>query len=421
MICYLSDITEDEISVINDYWEFSEDSDNESFDIFQYTLDQITNKHRSKRVRSVSFLAKKSVFFVLHDIFICQDCNCKIPAKNRMDLINRLKTGEAAICDDCLGRRQQHILDGAHQTLNAFKAEKFMPIAYLNNLSIEELLALLSITVEQAENNAFLGTSPDEVNITGVQLIDQKIVQSLIDKKALIYIPEIPLEVEKANHVIYGSFSYITYENQYENTVQYSPSGSITSGVFINSLILDSGEEISDISQVLYQKLQSIVLTVDDAAKIHQIVKETQIGKLYELVIDVGKEYKIAIDHSNVLRGLLDHLADNYAPMKIYFTFQVKARDTIAYIHKESISGYQIKHYFTKFVSNYIEYIEDRGFVLEKSWTLPPHIHVSPFEAVFSQLYLNEHFDWNRMSTKEVVALWLENAHLEEKFQEMLT
>ncbi len=421
MICYLSDITEDELSVINDYWELSEDLDNESFDIFQYTLDQITNKHQSKRVRSVSFLAKKSVFFVLHDIFICQDCNCKIPAKNRMDFVNRLKTGEAAICDDCLKKRRQCLLDDARQVINTFKAEKFVPTAYLNSLSIEELLALLSITTEQARNNAFLGTSPDEVTITGVQLIDQRIVHSLVDKQALIYIPQIPSEVEMANNVIHGNCSHITYENRYKNPVQYRTSGSISSGVYLNHLDLGSGEEASDISQVLYQKLQSLILSVEDVTKVHQIVKEIQLGKLYNLIHDIAKEYKIAIDHSNVLRGLLDHLADNYAPMKIYFTFRVKARDTIEYMHKESISGYIAKHCFAKFVGNYIQYIEEKRFELKKAWTLPPHIQTSPFEAIFSQLYLADHFDWNKLSTKEIVSQWLENVHLAEEDQELLS
>ena len=421
MICYLSDMKEHEISVINDYWELSEKLNNKSFDIFHYTLNQINNKYQSERVRSVSVLAKKSVFLVPHDVFICQDCNCKIPAKNRTDLINRLKTGEAEICTDCLAKRQQRILDDAHRILNAFKAERFSPTAYLNSLAVEELLALLSITAEQAENDAFLGMSPDEVTITGVQLIDKKIVFSLIEKKALIYIPEIPLEVERANNVIYGRLARITYENRYKNPVQYRPPESVFSGVYINSLVLDGGEEISDISQILYHQLQSLVLSFDDVTKVHQIIKEIQIGKLYELVNDIGKEYKIAIDNSNVLRGLLDHLAENYSPMKIYFTFRVKARDTIEYMHKESISGYRSKYYFTKFVSNYIQYIEDNGFVLKKSWTLPPHLHVSPFEALFSQLYLNKHFDWNRLSAKEVVALWLENVHLEVDTQELLT
>ncbi|HEB57222.1 MAG TPA: hypothetical protein ENI98_13150 [Gammaproteobacteria bacterium] len=417
MICYLEYVTEVEISVINDYWRVSDETTIEFF----YTLKQINDHYKSKKVRPVSFLAKKSNYLAPHPAFTCQDCNRKIPVKNRKEYTNRMKCEEAMFCSNCSDLRRQHLIENARRTLAKYKAEKFVPTAYLNSLTIEELLALLSITAEQAENNVFLGVSPVEVTITGVQLIDQKIIQSLIDKKALVYIPEIPLEVERASHVIYGSFRHITYENRYKNSVQYRPSESISPGVFINPLALDGGEEISDISQILYQKLQSFILSVDGVTKIHQIIKEIQIGKLYELVNDIGKEYKVAIDNSNVLRGLLDHLAENYSPMKIYFTFRVKARDTIEYMHKESISGYRSKYYFTKFVSNYIQYIEDNGFVLKKSWTLPPHLHVSPFEALFSQLYLNEHFDWNRLSAKEVVALWLENVHLEVDTQELLT
>ena len=420
MICYISDITEVEANVIKDYWEMPDES-LESDVLFRYTLDQINDKHKNNNVRAVSVLAKKSVFLVSHDMFICQDCNCKLPARNRKDLINRVKSSEETICSDCIDLRKQRILDEALQTLNAFKAERFAPIAYLDSLSIEELLGLLSIAAEQVENNAFLGTLPDEVTITGVQLIDKKIVFSLIEKKALIYIPEIPLEVERANNVIYGRLARITYENRYKNPVQYRPPESVSSGVYLNSLVFDGGGEISNISQILYQKLQSLILSVDDVAKVQQIIKEAQIEKLYELIREITKEYKIAIDNSNVLRGLLDHLADHYAPIKIYFTFRVKARDTIEYMHKESISGYMAKHLFAKFVGSYIQYIEEKRFELKKTWTLPPHIQTSPFEALFSQLYLADHFDWNKLSAKEVVARWLENVQLAEDSQELLT
>jgi hypothetical protein len=51
---------------------------------------------------------------------------------------------------------------------------------------------------------------------------------------------------------------------------------------------------------------------------------------------------------------------------------------------------------------------------------LPPEIQSSPFEALFSQLYLNGHFDWNRLSAKEVVALSMESIPLREDVQALL-
>lgn len=411
MICYLEDVTEEEIAVINDYWKLSDDIST----VFQYTLKQIDDKHKPNKVRPVRFLAKKSVFVFPHNLLTCQECDCNIPVINRRDLINRINSEEKITCSDCVDRGLQRILDGANQIVNEYRAEKFAPIAYLNNLAVEELLVLLSITTEYTENNAFLGMSPDDVIITGIQMIDKNIVLSLIDKKALVYIPEVPFNVERASNVIY-SLSNITFNN----TVQYWPSESVYPGIYVNSLALDRGEEVSDISKILYQKLQSLILSVDDVVKIHQIIKETQIGKLYELVREIAKEYQIEIDNSNILGGLIEHVAGNYSPMKIYYTFRVKAWDTLAYLYKDSVSGYRAKHIFTASVRNYIQYIEDKGFELKKSWTLPQHIRASSFEALFSRLYLDGHFDWNRLSAKAVVALWLENVRLEEGAQELL-
>jgi hypothetical protein len=266
-----------------------------------------------------------------------------------------------------------------------------------------------------------LGESLENISITDIQSIDYKIIHSLIDKKALIYIPELPSDLERANALVYGDFRHVTYDNRYRKSVRYRHPDSVVPGIYLNTPVLDECVVTSDITLILYQKIQSSMLSIDDVTMVNHIVKEMQLGKLYMLVHEISKDKKIPIDNSNVLRALLNHLAENYPPQIIFFTFNVKARETIEYIYKESIPAYKAKHYFAKVVGSFIQRIENKGTELDRAWTLPPHIQTSPFEALFSQLYLNGHFDWNKLSAKEVVALWLENVRLSEDVKELFT
>lgn len=416
MICYLANATEVEIAVINAYWLVSDRSSTE----FAYTLQEIDGHYKSKKVRPVSSLVKKSSFLALHPAFICHDCNRKTPVKNRTEYISRIKKEGAVICSECHSLRHQRLIDDCYQILGKYKSEILKPVPYLERLTIEESLWLLSITAEQSENRKFLGESPADISVTGVQSIDQRVLLSLIDKQALVYISELPLDVERANAALYGEFERIRYDNRYQKSASYRHPEMIATGVYLKPVDLAGTTEASDISSVIYQRLHESVLSVDDAAQVSQLIKETQIDKLYKLTMMISKEYEIPIDNSNVLRALLNHLADNYPPHKIFFTFNVKARDAVVRMHKDRLPGYIAKHYFAKFVGSYIQYIENRGFELKRTWTLPPQIQTSSFEALFSQVYLNGHFDWNMLSAKEVVALWLTNVRLSEEAQELL-
>jgi hypothetical protein len=128
---------------------------------------------------------------------------------------------------------------------------------------------LLSISATQTEQNKYLGESLEDVSITDIQSIDYKIVRSLVDKKALIHIAELPSDVERANEVIYGDFSRVTYDNRFRKSVRYRHPDSIVPGVYLNTPILNEHVEASDITSILYQNVQSSVLSVDDVKMIN--------------------------------------------------------------------------------------------------------------------------------------------------------
>lgn len=415
MICYPADANETEISAIDDYWLQSENSPTG----FMYTLKEINERYQGREIRPISYLVKESCFLPhsMQSAFSCEDCMQKKPATSRTNYSQRTKSKAAMICGECEALRRQRVRSEARQVIEKYKADNFQTQPYyIDALGFEESLALLALLSNHADEGYFIGESPDDITITGVPSLDHQLFQALVDKKALIHIDTLPEEVERANNAIYGRNDRLTYHDRYRNSVTYRNPESITTGIFLASPYSESEQSLSipTITALLYENVVSQTASIDDSAKIHQLIKEVQIQKLYQLVIHISQEYKLPIDNSPTLQSLLSHLAENYPPNKLFYTFHRKAKDTITHIHKESTAPYIAKNYFSMFVGNYIQYVEDRGFELIKTWTIPPSVGTSSFESVFSQIYLNGHFNWNRLSAKDVVALWLENVRLSE-------
>ncbi len=417
MICYPADANEDEILAVNDYWLLSD----QTFTGFLYTLEKIDSYYRSKRVRPISVLAKKSSFISDHLAFDCEDCRRKTPAINRKDYKNRTKAEASRVCPACSEMRQQKVIEDARETLRSFKEQEIQPEPYLDSLTLIEALALMTLMSEQADDDQYLAESPEDLNITGVPSIDYGIFLSLVSKNALTHISHLPIEVVVANSKLFGEFDRLQYESRYRSRpTQYRPPDAVAKGVYFNPLDLYGRVCTSDISSILHQQMQSSTYSVKEVENVHQLIKEMQLAKLYQLTIDIGSEFQLQIDNSNSLRALLEHLAENYRPMNIYFCFRVKAREIIVYMHTNPSPHYIARHYFAKFVGNYIQFIENTNRDLEKVWNIPPTIQISPFEALFSRLYLDKNFNWNALSAKEIVALWLDNVCVSEDAREPL-
>lgn len=305
--------------------------------------------------------------------------------------------------------------------LDAFKAEHLKPKEYVEMLSMEESLALLSVASGRSDDNFFLGESPENLSITGCEALNQTFLVSFLTNGVITLVSELPPKVEQENRIVFGQYDRVTYAHQSQNVRTYKHPDSVTPGFYLNAPIIDGEVYTSGIDSLIYQNLLASSVSPEEATKLHHIITEIQLDKMYRMTREISKEYGLIIDNSNKLRALLLHLAKHYAPQQVYFTFNVKARDTIVYMHKERPPSYIENQLFAKFVGDYIQLIENKGWELKKTWSLPPSIQTSSFEALFSQIYLDGHFDWNRLSAKQVVALWLENVQLSANAQELLT
>ncbi|MFE8070152.1 hypothetical protein QQM79_03755 [Marinobacteraceae bacterium S3BR75-40.1] len=416
MICYPRHVSDNEISLINDYWELSKESQDE----FKYKTTEIPVEKVYAKKASISYLPKGSFLPTQHPAFICATCKKYSPVTSRNQFIKRIKI-QRLQCKECKEKEAHKIKGECISSLENYKKEKFQPKPYLDSLDFIETLALLSLFSNAKSCGHLLAASPSDLKITNAKIIDQQLFASLLQKGALIHVSEIPPEVEKANQVLYSHFENISYDNWHPRRKKRPHNDAVVSGVYLNTPQLETQVEREDVTTLLYEKLISMPISMKEVEKLRQLANEIQIHKLYILVVEISRKHKIRIENSNTLRALLYHLAENYEPHKIFYTFGVKADEAIAYIHKQDYPRFGTEHYFAKFVSGYIETIESRNWTLKRYSTLPPTVETSPVEALFSQLYLDGHFDWNRLSAKEVVSRWLDKVQISGSFERSLT
>lgn len=405
MICYHESLTEDEIAAINDYWAILKDTPT----AFKFTTQELQNFYQMKPVRGISKLAKLCSFAIFHPAFMCAICKCKNPVQGRQEYSRRMKVEEIQICEHCMAKHYRNVFLSAEEEVKQFKEENLAPEEYLQKLSIEENLALLSISSKLTGNLLYICESVNEINITGCLNLDRNLFVSLVNKKALKVISKIPESVRVSNDYIYDEYDKITYHNENNNQKKYRHPNSLEIGIYLTAPIISGEAQTTNISNIIYQNLYRKKASHSETESIYHIIKEMQIDKLYKMVKEISNTYGLAIENSNSLRALLNHLAENYAPLNINFTFNMKAKDSILYIHKERVPSYVEKNLFTRFVGDYLQLVEEKNWELNKSWELPPNIEISSFEALFSHAYLDGHFNWNRLSTKKIVALWLNN------------
>lgn len=417
MICYPSDANYLEICAINDYWT----PDEEFRAQFKYSIREVSEKNKQNNVRSISYIASKSLFCPQDPLFKCEDCKKSVPVENRTDYTKKILGEKKTVCQSCSKKREENEIKRCLNILSDFNKENFRRQPYLDELNFEEALSLLCIASEASSSHDLIFESKDSVFITGSKTVDNQIITSLVKKGALVYIHQIPLEVKKANEKIYGKFGHVTYDNEYQRPVLRHHSDSVQNGLFLNPPKLTEETDLSGLTSLLYQKIMSMYFSISDIERIKNIIIEIQRQKLYSLVFHISQEYNWSIDNSNPLRALLDHLAKNYEPRKLYFTFRVKARSSIIYAQEQMAPNYISKHFFTKFVREYIEMIESRDFRLQKEWSLPKDLDTSPLEALFSQIYLPGHFNWNRLSGNDIVASWISHVRLTDQARELLT
>jgi hypothetical protein len=231
-----------------------------------------------------------------------------------------------------------------------------------DHLTFIENIALLTILTQQTERSE----DPDHLSgicVSGQKDIDRKIIENFIENKLFI-------ETSNTSEIF-----------EYKN-VNYN--------------------EINNIIKISYASLIERKLNPKEIQEIQDAITLIQAKKLDALALHISKTYEIPVEGSNKSLALLYHLISEYSLNDLLPLFHWEARKTKKYTKKERPKNYISGKLLFKNISLRIE--KDKNLDLKNYWKLPSIIKTSPLEAIFSDIYLDEHVNWNSLSPKDIIA-----------------
>lgn len=407
MICYSVGVSDIEVSVINDYWRGHFGTRAE----FYFRVGDISHAYRLGGARSVAKIVSESCFAQNSNKFVCACCGVVEPVSSRAQLIERVRLLEFR-CSECQRVAREELLDRSAKVIGEFKRSNLFPFDYIDKLDVVESVFLFSVVAGGVDLRLPIAQGANEICVTGVPAIDYSIFSSLLGKRVFAFIESLPPEVESASKSMCVADNTSRSRTRNFSEVCVSPDG-VYRGVYI--LCPAEGCDAGGLLKVLHARIARDRLSIEEVTRMRQIVTEIKQVGLYGLIGEVAREFKLQIENSSALQALLLHLAERYSPTKLFYTFHAQADRVIVYQHKKGIYSFAQRHLFAKFLGNYIDYIEEHGLELKKSKSFPPNVGGAPFETFFCNFFLDDHFDWSRLSAREVVSRWLERVQIGEE------
>ncbi|NVK25933.1 MAG: hypothetical protein HWE10_13485 [Gammaproteobacteria bacterium] len=406
IICYLKPLTNEELQVVNRYWEINSSDPSK----FAKKVDDIKALFPEIGIPS-AFVSENSEFVITNDEFSCSKCGKMPKARNRTNYLAKLKKTNY-VCDECQAiaiqlerQRKQEIINTYKNIIVSYKATLFEKDYDLSDLTYVEKISLFLILNSYYNNDKPLSITNENLDLSGSQDFDSKLFVDLAQKGCLVIVNDLPEEVQEAYDAIYGRYSRLHYDNGY-NRSRYSETRDLAQGVYFNM-----PTQIEDISQVrteLYAHICASKISVSDIQQITQLVEDIRLANLYECINWLEKEeFRIPIEKTMKLDSLLKFVSKNYSLDKTYYSLWYHARETGAYIQKIGSRDFKTPRYFGKFLSDYFTKVKTKGWELKYTRSLPMDVNTSAIESLICELYFDDEFNWVSLTTTEIVSTWL--------------
>lgn len=402
IICYLKSLSASEIDSINKYWETDPDSNNG----FAYTLKEIDAK-KDVDCGAVSGLVYKSCALVPHsNVFYCGECQKATPVRNRAQFKNQIKLPSHE-CEECRERKLSALKEECANLITNYLSSRLNQKDYFQELSYLDCIILLAILSNDYQENKPVFSAEKALNLTGSEHLDATALSRFIEIGALIDLQELPENIVFAEQKLYECSNNQALRRRRGGYEPCRNALTIEKGLYFS--LPPQFENYFDFYVAINQRVINKDITTKEGDELKRLVISMRVENLYRLIDHISCEFNLEIKKSNPLSALLHHLSEHYPITKCYFTFYHFAKEVLVYSHKNNTNYYVQGHLFTKFVSRYIENLEENEWELRLSRKLPESIYTSSVEALVSLIFIDGHFNWNSLTANEVIERWLSN------------
>lgn len=397
MICYPDNLTPVEILAINEYWRLSETSEKN----FRKTVTDIDKEYQSLGARKFSKIGYGKFLIPYSASFWCSTCRKPMPAYTRTHYIEKIKSSQTT-CEDCNIYKMKKENKEALSSLKDYRRYLLKEFFDISELNFLETIYFLLIYKRNGLTFGRINYNFKDISFSGSKEIDEKYIHRLKAKGAVTEIKSIPTEYREKEARYFENAYKIREDRHKEVTLN-----SLSNGKYINVPKDFNNQNKKENFYSLLSHLDSIRITKNELNEIERLIKTIQAEKIYAIFMENAKDERIIVGKSVQLSALISYLSENYSPLVIDFTVWIKSREVATKIMQENIPGYISKHYLTKYVSSFIQQMEQKEITLDKKRIIPPFVHTSAVEVFLCKRYFEQSFSWNSFSTKDILAHWM--------------
>lgn len=397
-ICYLENLTPEEVEVISDYWLMT-DSDGESGG-FVYSVSRVSEMHGLREGSIGNIIKKGSEFCAPGGVGLCSYCENLVLFSNRMKYKEALK-GKKGICKKCLQEQRVKFEEECDKKLIEYLESSVSVEGYeYSHLKYLDKVFLLAILTMNYAGDGPLKFGSGGLDWTGLKSIDAEALNSLLARKALKRVEPMGDEAVKAYTRLKGGAA-----GKKSLVTSVGLRDIPQPGLYIN--FPNDLFNIIDFIQAVNDDVVEGSITIDDIKSIRRLVHDVRVETLYAVIGYLGMTYKLKINHNIKLDAVLRHIAVTYPLDKAYYTMTRMVKDVIEYMHVEDVNRYAVEHLFTRFLESYLSTVKTKGWELKFSKSLPQEISSSNLEAMVTAIFLDGALSWDELSATEVVERWV--------------
>ena len=406
-ICYEQEVNEREIIIINEYWSLAS-SEIPSFTYSVKEHNELYKIYKSDVGNLANLIKKKSSVSCCHPSFICDSCKSKMTTSSRHVCLSRLKQ-TSYTCDRCEMIAVEKIKKESLDIINAYKNKILQSDYSFSSLTyVEKLCLFILLTEYHSADKQPLRINPESLHLTGCDEVDIKYIRSLKSKGVLAIVDSVPDEVIQANN-------QLNY-NRYRVTSFWAPAevkrgdSEFSPGIYLR--YTNEFESSAELQQKLYSEICSRKFKESDIEELRILINDIRLNNFYNIITWVSEEFRIHIESSLKLEGLLNHCAKNHSLLAICYCMYSNAEKVAAKLHSRDTPIYIANKLFTKLFDDYLTMASDRGWSLTYTKRLPDTVETSPLESLVSSHFCGNNFNWFLLNTNEIFDYWISGADL---------
>ncbi|WMS94321.1 hypothetical protein RB215_13835 [Pseudoalteromonas sp. HL-AS2] len=403
-ICYEQEVSEREVIIINEYWSLAS-SEIPSFTYSIKKHDELYKSYKNDVGNLTSLIKKKSSVSCCHPSFICDSCKSKVTTSSRHECLSRLKLASYT-CERCLMTAAEKVKKKSFDIINAYKNKILQSDYQLTSLTyVEKLCLFILLTEYQSADRQPLRIIPEALHLSGCREIDIKYIRSLESKGVLAIVESVPTEVAQANNQLkYNRSSFLAPADVKRGN------GEFGMGVYLR--YTNEFESPIELQQRLYSEICSRKFKESDIEDLRILINDIRLNNFYKIIAWVSEEFRVPIESSLKLEGLLNHCAKNYSPFVVCYYMYSNAEKVAAQLYRRNTQIYIANKLFTKLFDNYLTMAAEKGWTLKYTKKLPDTIETSPLESLVSSHFCGNNFNWLLLNTNEIFDYWISGADL---------